>query len=772
MTSEVLADTAEAAPETGSSGPTPAARTANWLYPATVFLSASLLFTLQPLFAKLLTPLMGGTPAVWNTALVFYQGALLVGYLYAHLLATRLKPRHQMIVHILLLLAGAACLPIAVSPLVGEPDVGSPVLWTLAALGLSVGLPLVAISATAPLIQAWRARLGDSVDPYRLYAASNLGSFIALGAYPFVIEPVFGAGLQSVTWAIVYGVLVLALAYAIWIVPKDGVVTREIATAKTTWGQRIKWVMFAAPPSALLVALTTHIVTDVASVPLLWLPPLALFLLTFVVAFSASGDRLAPLAGPIKMGMIFLLGAVMAADVDKGMTGLFMHVSIFFLIVLCCHIQLAQQRPEPARLTEFYLWMSLGGVLGGASAALLAPVALNTTIEYQIALVACLAVGVWRRGDPIWSIPAVLMIVLAAFWFDMRGDWARWLDLNLPIGEAGDDGATFWIRALLAWQPEMAGAVLCAIAAVAATMASRSTAIVAAIGGIALLLPPLNENVTGVKFRERSFFGVLEIKDSGTAPDGWRYLSHGTTLHGVMSLDPARNREPMSYYWRETPIGVLFTEATAAKPADLHAGVIGLGMGSTSCYAKPGQKWKFFEIDYDVVRAATDPELVGFLPRCAPDAEIVMGDARLGMAKQPDKWFDILLVDAFSSDSIPTHMITSEAISMMMGKIADDGILIVHISNRYLDLLEIVGDAAAVGGFVAMEGWRDGNPANPNADTGVRVVVLAHNRERLARYTDTIWRDIPTDGRPDPWTDDHTDVIRAIMEKSRDDAAQ
>jgi hypothetical protein len=765
VTTDVMTDPPVSEPEPEAPA---SAATANWLYPATVFLSASLLFTLQPLFAKMLTPLMGGTPAVWNTALVFYQGALLAGYLYAHLLATRLAPRQQMIVHGVLVLAGAICLPIGVSGLAGEPDVSAPVVWTLMALGLSVGLPLVAISATAPLIQAWRARIGDSVDPYRLYAASNLGSFIALAAYPFLIEPQMGASLQSLVWAVLYGVLFVALMVAIWLVPKESVAPKAIAERATTWGERARWVAFAAPPSALLVALTTHIVTDVASVPLLWLPPLALFLLTFVIAFSAFGDRIASLAAPVKLMLVFLLAAAMAADIDGGIQGLFIHVGMFFLIVLCCHIELAQQRPEPARLTEFYLWMSLGGVLGGAAAALLAPVVLDTTIEYQIALAACLAVAVWYRADLRWTVPAVILIVAAAFWFEMRADWARWLDIRFPV-EGGErpGGATFWIDTLLVWNYELAGGVLCAVAAVAATMASRSAPVVAAIGAVALLLPVLGSDGDGVKFRERSFFGVLEVEDSGVAPDGWRFLSHGTTLHGVKSLDPLRDREPMSYYYRETPIGVLFSEATEAKPTDLHAGVIGLGMGSSSCYAKPGQSWKIFEIDYDVVKAAMDPDLIGFVPRCAPQAEIVMGDARLNMAKQADGWFDILLVDAFSSDAIPTHMVTSEAISMMMSKVAQDGIMIVHISNRYLDLLRIVADAAAVGNFVAMEGWREGNPANPNADTGVRVVVLAHTHERLARYTDTIWRDIVPVDRPRPWTDDHTDVVRAIVENMR-----
>jgi hypothetical protein len=745
--------------------PSPLIKAAGWLYPATTFLSAALLFTLQPLFAKLLTPLMGGSPAVWNTALVFYQAALLAGYFYAHILATRFKPRTQLIIHGAVLVFGLIFLPIKVSGLVGAPNVGNPVGWTLAALALSLGGPIVAISATAPLIQSWRARLGDAVDPYRLYAASNLGSFIALAAFPFLIEPMIGAKAQAIVWTVGYVLLAIALVTAIYAVPKESQAPSEIAQGKTTWLDRAKWVFFAAPPSALLVAVTTHLSTDVASVPLIWIPPLALFLLTFIIAFSVLGDKMAEFASPLKFMVVFLLAAVMGARIDQDMIGLGIHLLAFFLIVLCCHLELAARRPEPARLTEFYLFMSLGGVLGGAAAALLAPVLLNTTIEYQIALAAALAVGAWGRADLKWALPAVIIAIGAALLYRNLYDVAVWLEANVPVGaKDGTEITPFWFGLLAVWRPEFAAAIFCSVMAFAAIMAQRSALIVAAIGGIALILPKLDTASDDIKFRERSFFGVLEIEDSGKAPDGWRFLSHGTTLHGVMSLNPARNREPMSYYWRETPLGSLYEEATAAKPTDLHAGVIGMGMGSTTCYAKPGQKWKIFEIDDDVIKASMNPNLVGFINRCAPDIEVIRGDARLKMKEQPNGWFDILLVDAFSSDAIPTHMITKEAIAMFMSKMAPDGVLIVHISNRYLDLGTIVSDAANDLGYAVMEGNRDGEATNPNADTGVRAVIIAKSQARLDRYRgQAMWTMIGPSKESHPWTDDHTDILRALL---------
>jgi hypothetical protein len=722
-----------------------------------------LLFTLQPLFAKMLTPLMGGTPAVWNTALVFYQSALLIGYLYAHVLATRFAPRTQLYIHTGVLLLGLFFLPIKVSGLVGEPNVVSPVTWTMMALILSLGAPIIAISATAPLIQAWRARLGDRVDPYRLYAASNLGSFAALAIYPFVLEPLVGAKLTSAIWAVGYVFLMVALILALMAVPKDSQNPILQSAKQTTWLERLKWAGFAAPPSALLVAVTTHLTTDVASVPLLWIPPLALFLLTFVIAFSPIGDRIVEGAAPLKFLVIFLLAALMAADLDGGILGLVIHLAAFFLIVLCCHIELAARRPEPARLTEFYLWMSLGGVIGGASAALLAPIVLNTTIEYQIALVAALAVAPWQRARLAWAVPAFIVSVCAALIYKYMPDIAMWLQLHAPLNQPKAEAvALTWYDVLHAYDKTVLGAVLCGVLALAAAMTSRSALMVAAIGAIALIFPVVSDDQTGIKFRERSFFGVLQIRDSGVAPTGWRYLTHGTTLHGVMSLDPRRSQEPLSYYWRETPIGVLFADATAAKPETLRAGVIGMGMGSSTCYAKVGQDWTVFEIDQDVVKAATDPKLIGFINRCAPYTKIVMGDARIQMQQQPNDWFDILLVDAFSSDAIPTHMITKEAIASFMTKIAPDGIMIVHISNRYLELSDIVGDAAHSLGYAAMLGDREGSPDNPNADTGVRVVVIARTPDRFARYRLPMWSLMMPSKNPKPWTDDHTDILKAL----------
>ncbi len=741
----------------------PSLNSANFIYPATTFLSACLMFTLQPMFAKILTPLMGGTPAVWNTALVFYQGTLLIGYFYAHFIATRLSLRNQLITHGVLLLIGLLFLPIKVSSMVGTPNVDSPVIWTLLALLFSIGAPIIAISATAPLVQAWRARIGDGVNPYRLYAASNLGSFLALAAYPFLIEPFIGVKLQGILWSGLYIVLAALLFFAIRAVPKDSIAPKDIAQEKTSFGEIIRWIGYAAVPSALLVAVTTHIVTDVASVPLLWIPPLALFLLTFVIAFSDRAERLYATAVPLKFIFVFVLAAVMAGDGDDGYIGLAIHLLIFFIIVLCCHLELSSKRPEPARLTEFYLWMSVGGVLGGAFAALAAPILFNTTIEYQFILVAALLIAPWKTADTKRAILATIIAIAIATLFLNRFEVATFLDLKLPINAKDGMPSTFWNSALLVWDDYKAGFLLCIALGFVALLILRSAILTAALGGIALLLPIFIQDNSLVRFRDRSFFGVLEITDSGEDITSLRQLSHGTTLHGIMSLDPSKSRIPMSYYYHKTPIGLLFEEASNAKPESLRAGVIGLGMGSTTCYAKPKQDWTVFEIDNQVVEATVHSPWVRFVPRCAPQTKIIMGDARLSMQSQKDGWFDILLVDAFTSDAIPTHMITQEAINMMMSKIAPDGILIVHISNRFLGLQNIVADAANEGGFFAIQGLRNGDDTD-SADTGVRAMVIAHNPQRLEKYTADFWQKMPKRKNSKPWTDDRTDIIQAILD--------
>lgn len=739
---------------------------ANYLYPIVSFISAFLMFILQPMFAKLLTPLMGGSPMVWNTALVFYQFALLLGYLYAHLITKLFTIKVQLIIHSILLILAVFVQPIHVTELIGAPNIKSPIIWTLLALLISIGLPIIAISATAPLIGAWRARFGEEFNPYYLYAASNFGSFLALGLYPFVFEPFMGTKIQSYFWMFGFVLFIGLIIYAGFLSKNLNQLKISNNIGKIDWPLRLKWLFYSAIPSALLVALTNHIVTDIASVPLLWLPPLALYLLTFVIAFSSYGKKITEGAGILKLFIVFLLAFLMGIEADKGLLGILIHLMCFFLIVLCIHLELAGLSPNKDKLTEYYLFLSTGGVIGGIFATLFAPIIFKTTIEYPVLLASSLLIGSFGLKHIRNSIGPIFICFFIAMWFSNRNDIASFL--NASILNNSDKINIDFDKIMLVWENDIAAGIMVIFLFLGAILGRKSSIFVFCAGFIAFILPLIYENSNeNIKYRGRNFFGVLQIEDTGKSPDGWRILSNGTTLHGVMSLDEKRNKTAMSYYWYETPIGILFDEASNKKPNDLNAGIIGLGMGSTACYARPNQNWTFFEINPLVVDLALNEKLTGFIPRCASQAKIILGDARIEIKNQKDNNFDILLLDAFSSDSIPTHLITSEAISLLMSKVKKDGILIVHISNRYLELSNIVADGAFANGFSVISGNRYGNDDNPYADTGVSAMVIAHSPQRLENYRDEIWTKYEKRSNSKPWTDDHTDILRAILDRNK-----
>lgn len=734
-------------------------KTAEFVFPIAIFLSAFLMFNLQPMFAKMLTPLMGGSASVWNTALVFYQTMLLLGYLYAHLLNKFFNRNMQILIHGAILGLSLFFMPVQVSQMAGGPSFNNPILWTLGALTLSIGLPIFAISATAPLVQSWHARFGEDANPYALYAASNLGSFIALILYPTIIETFIGVRFQAIAWGVLFAALALLLILCLNLSPEKNETQSAIEKTKLNWKDRLIWLVYALVPSGLLVAVTTEIVTDVASVPFLWLPPLALYLLTFVIAFSKYGELIADGSVFMKLLMVFLIAILIATDTDSGILGIVFHLSTFFLIVLGCHLELVKRLPPRDHLTEFYFFMSLGGAIGGLLAAMVAPNVFNTTIEYQLLLISALLIAPLQTDGARRGLLFLVIIFLFSMWFSGRDVFGVILEAKIPI----QSDQYFWQNLLLSVDDDKAALILTIVMLLIAIFNYKNTIVVVAAGAMTLLLPALDRDYQDIRFQGRNFFGLIKLEDSGKAPDGWRFLSHGTTLHGVMSLDPSRNRTPMSYYWHETPIGTIFADMTENRP-QMNAGVIGLGMGSTMCYAKPGQDWRIFEINPMVINIALNDKLVGFVPRCAPQARIFEGDARIEIAKQADNWFDVLLVDAFSSDSIPTHMLTKEAIALMMKKMKPDGIMIVHISNRNLELTNIVADAAFANGFAAMQGIRNGNPANPNADTGVSAIILARNETLLAKYNGPMWKHLGMVKNPKPWTDDHTDVIRAVLD--------
>lgn len=718
-------------------------------YIATIFLSAALVFLVQPMFAKMATPLLGGAPNVWNVSLVCFQAALLIGYAYAHLL-TRLVTalRTQILIHTGLLALAALVLPFQLSTALGEPSATQPTLWLIGVFAISIAPPFAVISATAPLIQSWYSRSGraDAHDPYHLYGASNIGSLIGLIAYPVLLEPLLSLGAQTQTWTLGYGALALllvacgVLAYRTGGGAAPAEAATETAAASTrdskVWQQRLWWLTCAFIPSSMLVGVTTLIATEIASVPFLWVLPLLLYISTFIIVFARK-PVLSLAASKRRLVLIVAMALLVLPPVVNlpFYLPLIIHLAALFLAAHVCHGVLAEGRPDAGRLTEFYLIMSLGGVLGGAFNALLVPILFNSIIEYPLMLLAVLFV---RPGVSIMPVGRERIWVGAAL-IALAGA----LGIRLTLGADMD--------LMIIYSALLIASVFC----LAMSLANRAgAAIIAACAwGIGLIASP----ITG-SFSERGFFGVAQIQER----DGHRILYNGITVHGTQSLDPDKALRPTTYYAPETPIGQVF----AAHDKAGHVGVVGLGAGSVACYARPGQTYTYYEIDPLVARIASDPQHFTYLSDCTPGAEIIVGDGRLNLGAQPEGKYDLLLIDAFSSSSVPTHLLTREAIDLYLSRLSEDGVLVMHVSNKFMFLPRVVGritDDLQVPAYYQY--------FSPDKDQAVRydaqasqVVVIARSESALAAYeASALWVTLEGDGKR-PWTDNYTNVLGAILE--------
>ncbi|MDZ4777493.1 MAG: fused MFS/spermidine synthase [Alphaproteobacteria bacterium] len=862
-----------------------ARRAAGPLFASVMFASAALIFLLQPMFSRMVTPLLGGSPAVWNTSMVFFQGALLIGYVYAHRLARLKSLQTQLYIHagviavacVTLFLVGGG-LKIVVSDALGAPDTRTPIMWLLGVLTLSVGLPYAAISATAPLLQSWYARTGrsDAHDPYHLYAASNLGSLLGLAAYPVIVEPLLGISAQSASWAtgfLVVGVAIIGAGYVA--LRSNGISTAEsdAAAPTSTWGDRLFWMAAAAAPSSLMLGVTSHISTDVASAPFLWVIPLALYLLTFVFAFGKNADAW---RDPVALLQpISLAALIVAYTQNEFVLTLSANLVCFFLSALVCHLALSARRPPVGRLTEFYMWVSIGGVLGGAATALLAPVIFNDVFEYPLAL-AAVALFLPRRDRPLpqyaalaIGIAAIAVALIRLFWQDGEfvrvwepgavgiSDWGQFGGIILvgllvlaagsepeysrpaSIGVAAILGATgivqlltdqngiqiadvlmsagifgFGLLVLLAHRRQIVREIVAIMGFVAAAavlavflarrfglpewlpvnpdlrvnianssgfeqpqlfmmlgviavgiLTNRSRPILAAgLVLAAFLAVNLNGADRKLAFQGRSFFGVTRVVEYPNLPDGTlRVMMHGTTIHGAQYVTGERTRDPLTYYHPDTGLGRA-TQAALARFPQGRLGLIGLGSGSTACLKRPQDTLTIFEIDPMVVRFSTQSGVFTFVPQCAPDAKIVLGDARLGVQDLPDNALDVLVVDAFSSDAVPAHLLTKEAIALYLRKLSPTGVVILHLSNRNLDL---VGEASMVvreGGFGAL--WASTDSA-PSADyyTSFATSVMVVTRDQATANSLLLgpdWYPIE-DAKGRAWSDEYINMVRPLL---------
>lgn len=740
-----------------------------WLFTATTFVSSFLLFFIQPMFAKMVLPLLGGAPSVWAVALLFFQGALLVGYAYAHLVVRYVPASRAGYVHLAVSALAFLSLPIAIPAGWTEPPLQDPYAWQLGLFAVAIGLPFVAISANAPLLQAWFARTGhrDSADPYFLYAASNVGSLLALLGYPFLFEPALGLKALAGWWTAGFVVLVGSIAACFLamrrasvsqtVTPLQPMPGERYTRPEPDWNARAGWVGLAFVPSALLTAFTTHVATDVASAPLIWVIPLALYLATFVVVFRERALIPRPILLTLHaVAVVLALLQLAQTEKETWFYAAGFGVAAFVTATLVAHRTLYEQRPDARHLTEFYLWMSVGGVLGGIFAALIAPQIFVEVFEYPLLLAlsfACRPGALDLRGESQRSLALLVALVLGAA---ALIHWGPSLASTYQIdfhgwGSTAGIAAVFALAAFAAWRhpPHML------IAAMALYMA-------------VVILP------SGVHRgnAQRSYFGVYRVIQSG---DGqFNVLQHGTTLHGAQRIRDKRgnivaNIQPVTYYHARGPMASavrMTSMMAAAARVEPSFGVVGLGAGSLACHSSAGENWRFFEIDPVVVSIANSKKFT-FLANCQPDAHIVLGDARLTLVNEPDELYDLLIVDAFSSDAIPVHLLTAEALRLYASKIKPEGAVVLHISNRYLDLEQVLAATIpAIGGLHALT-IEDQSEDDGYAVTGSTVVVFGKSWQAIDRFRIIPGaRNLP-EPKLKPWTDDFSDVLGPFLSQYR-----
>jgi len=860
-----------------------------------MFLSATLLFMVQPMVGKMVLPHVGGNPAVWNTCMVFFQALLLLGYWYAHRLTNIPNLTRQVLVHagvlslagIVLLVSALATAEHSTVPILTSlaPEGGAmPFFAVISMLAVAIGLPFLAVSTSAPLLQRWFTVTGhpSAKDPYFLYAASNAGSLISLLGYPLFTEPTFRTVQQTWLWA---GGFLILIALSIQcgraaLRPLRPLAKAQIESAPAVepkLGQKLRWLGRAFVPSSLMLGVTTHMTTDIASVPLLWVIPLALYLLTFIIAFARTpGWYRSGLSNAAPVAVLLLVFIMTAKyEIISPFQLLGLHLFAYFMLSLLMHTELAGDRPDPTYLTDYFLWISFGGVLGGLFNAIVAPLLFPQAYEYPIAIaIGCMLLPKGKtEGDTAPANPE-------------RAGFALLLDFFIPMLILSLCGLLFWagntndssigttFRTACGW---VADSLQPVFNAVGVTSITRKTIVLFAVCAPPCLLcflfidRPVRFGlcVAAILFsfgyrdyssgydpktestREtiRSYFGIMKLEayplHSTTSAEQYfspshrdsngfelysgfaaaidlsidtREMSHGTTLHGrqfqsrfripiprtdknapatyesadysvppmlrddirllgtfspweSIALAGARGawdptKDPLTYYHRTGPVGAIFREAFARKPLP-RVGMVGLGTGSGAAYATAGQTMTFYEIDpavRDMIESGKHFTYVTDARKRGAEIDIVMGDARLMLEKYAGPKYDLLLIDAFSSDSIPVHLLTVESVKMYRGRIAEKGLLALHVSNRYLRLEPIVAAIAAKNGMVCRI-FADSDNVPPGK-TESSWIVLADSEADLGKtFTAPPWEPIPLNSEIPEWTDDYQDILRIIRSK-------
>lgn len=721
------------------------------VYAVAAFLSAFLLFLVQPMYGRMVLPLLGGSASIWNACLLFFQGALLLGYLYAHA-TSFLKLRYQVAVHWGLLLLAGIFLPISVADVV--PDAGlDPAWWLLLLMASTVGAPFIALSASGPLFQRWFAHTGTprAANPYQLYAASNLGSLFGLLLYPLLVEPRLPIPGQSRVWTAGYIALAGLTLICVALIrhsrlpapPKSAATAAGGPESKTTrWRERAAWVGFAFVPSSLLLASTRFVTTDLAPVPLLWVVPLALYLLSFTLVFAPR--VLVPHRWMLELQPTLLVAVALLLLTDyyeKLAVSLPLHFGALFVTAMVAHGELARRTPAVSRLTEFYLWIAVGGALGGVFNVLVAPAVFPALWEYPITLVlACLA----RPWPPRRSLRDETFAAVRAVAFAYA--------LLLLTREYGEALPTWAIVALAV------GITVLLVLSLGGRPAWLAVALAGALG-ISTYQDHTDE---GLLLADRSFYGHYRI--TRRFADGYFHvLQHGSTLHGAQSMEPDRRDDPLTYYVGNGPLGHIFAVRAMTAPLE-DVAAVGLGAGSAAAYAEPGQRWTFFELDPGIARVARDTTYFSYLADASTDVEIELGDARLSLQMmEGDRRFDLIVLDAFSSDAVPVHLLTLEAVQLYLSRLAEEGWLAIHISNRYLDLEPVI---AALARELGLAGRIAQGPEREQSRYVMSStwVVLARDEAALGPVArDPGWQKLRFEEGVDAWTDHYSPILEVLV---------